>query len=65
MLEAVSVALHAVKVTELKGGETTLVIGAGMIGLLTAQALRVAGPGGFWWPTSMKGGSRWRARWAR
>jgi L-iditol 2-dehydrogenase len=43
MLEAVSVALHAVKVTELEGGETALVIGAGMIGLLTLQALRVAG----------------------
>src|SRR5256885_3289030 len=34
MLEAVSVALHAVAVSELKGGETALVIGAGMIGLL-------------------------------
>ncbi len=36
MLEAVSVALHAVAVSELEGGETALVIGAGMIGLLTA-----------------------------
>ena len=43
MLEAVSVALHGVRVTELKGGETALVIGAGMIGLLTAQAAREAG----------------------
>jgi L-iditol 2-dehydrogenase len=43
MLEAVSVALHAVAVSELKGGETALVIGAGMIGLLTMQAARVAG----------------------
>ena len=43
MLEAVGVALHAVKVTQLRGGETTLVVGAGMIGLLTLQALRVAG----------------------
>src|SRR6202789_3519444 len=33
MLEAVSVALHAVKVSNLAGGETALVIGAGMIGL--------------------------------
>ena len=40
MLEAVSVALHAVAVTELSGGETALVIGAGMIGLLTLQAAR-------------------------
>lgn len=43
MLEAVSVALHAVGVTELKGGETALVIGAGMIGLLTLQAALAAG----------------------
>ena len=43
MLEAVSVALHAVAVSELKGGETALVIGAGMIGLLTLQAARAAG----------------------
>ena len=43
MLEAVSVALHAVKVSEIEGGETTLVIGAGMIGLLILQAARAAG----------------------
>jgi L-iditol 2-dehydrogenase len=43
MLEAVSVALHAVAVSKLEGGETALVIGAGMIGLLTLQAARVAG----------------------
>jgi L-iditol 2-dehydrogenase len=43
MLEAVSVALHAVKVAELKGEETALVIGAGMIGLLVLQAARVGG----------------------
>src|SRR5216684_1544944 len=43
MLEAVSVGLHAVAVSELEGGETALVIGAGMIGLLTLQAARVAG----------------------
>jgi L-iditol 2-dehydrogenase len=43
MLEAVSVALHAVAVSELNGGETVLVIGAGMIGLLTLQAARAAG----------------------
>lgn len=43
MLEAVSVALHAVRVSAVKGGETALVIGAGMIGLLTMQAARVAG----------------------
>lgn len=43
MLEAVSVALHGVRVAELKGGETALVIGAGMIGLLLLQAAKVAG----------------------
>jgi L-iditol 2-dehydrogenase len=43
MLEAVSVALHALAVTNVHGGETALVIGAGMIGLLTQQAARVAG----------------------
>ncbi len=43
MLEAVSVALHAVRISELAGGETALVIGAGMIGLLVLQAARTAG----------------------
>jgi L-iditol 2-dehydrogenase len=45
MLEAVSVALHAVAVSNLKGSESTLVIGAGMIGLLILQAARAAGCG--------------------
>jgi L-iditol 2-dehydrogenase len=43
MLEAVSVALHAVHVTGDLKGQTVLVIGAGMIGLLTMQAARAAG----------------------
>lgn len=43
MLEAVSVALHAAAVSQIEGGETALVIGAGMIGLLTLQAARAAG----------------------
>ena len=43
MLEAVSVALHGVRVSEVKGGETALVVGAGMIGLLLLQAARAAG----------------------
>lgn len=43
MLEAVSVALHAVRMSAVKGGETALVIGAGMIGLLTLQAAKAAG----------------------
>ncbi len=45
MLEAVSVGLHGVRVSAVKGGETALVIGAGMIGLLTLQAARAAGCG--------------------
>ena len=43
MLEPVSVALHAVAVSKLRGGETALVLGAGMIGLLTMQAAKAAG----------------------
>jgi L-iditol 2-dehydrogenase len=43
MLEAVSVAIHAVRVAEVAGGESALVIGAGMIGLLILQAARAAG----------------------
>ena len=43
MLEAASVALHAVRVSEAHGGDTALVLGAGMIGLLTLQAARAAG----------------------
>jgi L-iditol 2-dehydrogenase len=43
MLEPVAVALHAVKLSGIRGGETALVIGAGMIGLLTLQAARAAG----------------------
>jgi L-iditol 2-dehydrogenase len=43
MLEAVSVAIHAVRVAEVAGGETALVIGAGMIGLLILQAARASG----------------------
>ena len=43
MLEAVSVAMHGVNVSPVAGGETALVIGAGMIGLLTLQAARAAG----------------------
>ena len=45
MLEATSVALHAVKVSGVKKGDTALVVGAGMIGLLTMQALRASGVG--------------------
>ena len=43
MVEAVSVAVHAVKRTPLADDATTLVVGTGMIGLLVVQALRAAG----------------------
>ncbi|MGP8252133.1 MAG: galactitol-1-phosphate 5-dehydrogenase [Terracidiphilus sp.] len=43
VLEAISVAMHAVRVSGAAGGETALVVGAGMIGLLTLQAARAAG----------------------
>jgi L-iditol 2-dehydrogenase len=42
MIEAVSIALHAVAVSGFKKGQTALVLGAGMIGTLIVQALRVA-----------------------
>jgi L-iditol 2-dehydrogenase len=43
MLEAVSVALHGVSLAQISTGSNALVVGAGMIGLLTLQALRAAG----------------------
>jgi L-iditol 2-dehydrogenase len=43
LLEAVAVALHAVSLVSVAPGSTALVVGAGMIGLLLQQALRVAG----------------------
>jgi len=43
MLEAVSVALHAVHLSGDGAGRTALVVGAGMIGLLTLQAARALG----------------------
>jgi L-iditol 2-dehydrogenase len=38
MLEAVSVALHAVSLSQVSLGETALVLGAGMIGLLPLES---------------------------
>lgn len=43
MLEAASVALHAVRLSPMQEAKTALVIGAGMIGLLTMQAAKAAG----------------------
>jgi 2-desacetyl-2-hydroxyethyl bacteriochlorophyllide A dehydrogenase len=45
MVEALSIALHAVGRTPLTLNDTALVVGSGMIGLLVIQALRVAGCG--------------------
>jgi L-iditol 2-dehydrogenase len=45
MVEPVSVAVHAVGITPVRMGDTAVVVGAGMIGLLTLQALRTAGCG--------------------
>ncbi|MEO1616785.1 MAG: galactitol-1-phosphate 5-dehydrogenase [Planctomycetota bacterium] len=43
MIEAVSVAVHAVNRTPIALGETAVVVGSGMIGLLTIQAAKLAG----------------------
>jgi L-iditol 2-dehydrogenase len=45
MVEAVSIAFHAVRRTPLTLNDTAVVVGAGMIGLFVIQALRVAGCG--------------------
>lgn len=43
MIEAVSIAVHAANRTPVKLGDTALVVGSGMIGLLVIQAIRLAG----------------------
>lgn len=45
MVEPVAIAVHAVGRTHIHLGDTALVVGAGMIGLLVVQALRAAGCG--------------------
>ncbi|MGO9322961.1 MAG: galactitol-1-phosphate 5-dehydrogenase [Terracidiphilus sp.] len=40
LIEAVSVAVHAAKITAIRPGSTAVVIGAGMIGLLSVQTFR-------------------------
>jgi (R,R)-butanediol dehydrogenase/meso-butanediol dehydrogenase/diacetyl reductase len=45
LLEPATVAVHAVRRTEIRLGDTVLVLGAGPIGLLVAQAARAAGAG--------------------
>lgn len=43
LIEAVSVAVHAVNLTPVVLGDTGVVVGSGMIGILSIQALRAAG----------------------
>ena len=43
LIEAVSIGVHAAKITEIQPGSSAVVIGAGMIGLLAIQAFRVFG----------------------
>jgi L-iditol 2-dehydrogenase len=43
LIEAVSVAVHAAKITNIQPGSSAVVIGAGMIGLLAVQAFRAYG----------------------
>jgi len=45
MVEALSIAFHAVKRTPISLNDTAVVVGAGMIGLLVIQSLRLAGCG--------------------
>ena len=45
MIEAVSVAVHAVAITPVRMEDTAVVVGTGMIGVLAVQALKVAGCG--------------------
>lgn len=40
LIEAVSIAVHAARITQIRPGDTAVVIGAGMIGLLCIQAFR-------------------------
>ena len=45
MIEAVSIAVHAANRTPVSLGDTAVVVGSGMIGLLVIQAIRLAGCG--------------------
>jgi len=44
-LDCIAVAVHAAKLSGLKGGETVAVLGAGTIGLLTMQTVKAFGAG--------------------
>ena len=43
LIESVSIAVHAARITQIEPGSSAVVIGAGMIGLLAIQAFRVFG----------------------
>jgi L-iditol 2-dehydrogenase len=43
LIEAVSIAVHAAKITDIQPGSSAVVIGAGMIGILAVQAFRAYG----------------------
>ncbi|MFK7737050.1 MAG: galactitol-1-phosphate 5-dehydrogenase [Pirellulaceae bacterium] len=43
MVEPVSIAVHAANITPVRLGDTAIVVGSGMIGLLVIQAARLAG----------------------
>ena len=43
LIEAVSIGVHAVAITPVKLGDTAVIIGTGMIGLVTLQAAKAAG----------------------
>ena len=48
LIEPLAVAVHAVRVSDLKVGDVTAVLGAGPIGILTAQVARLAGARQVW-----------------
>lgn len=43
LIEAISIGVHAVGITPIAIGDTAVIVGTGMIGLLTLQAARIAG----------------------
>ena len=45
LIEAVSIAVHAANITQLSLGDTAVVVGSGMIGLLAIQAIKLRGAG--------------------
>ncbi len=65
LIEAVSVAVHAVSLTPISLDDTVIVIGAGMIGLLTLQAASFSGAGRVFVSMWMTPGSNSHAGWVR